>query len=151
MVVFFQFWLTRRLSKYPAMLMMALASIFYLVGFGMFGVVSGIWLFALGMAVLTIGEMVAVPTSQGLVAKLAPEDMRGRYMAVASLAWTIPFAVGTYLAGLIMDNTRPAWVWYAAAIICTFTFMGYIWLYGRAKERLQEGPVEPEQPEPSPA
>jgi len=83
------------------------------------------------MAILTIGEMVAVPTAQGLVANLAPENMRGRYMAVAGLAWTIPFAVGTYLAGLIMDNTHPAWVWYAAAILCSITFFGYIWLHRR--------------------
>lgn len=146
MVVFFQFWITRRLTKLPPMLTMALGAIFYLIGFGMFGFVSGIWLFALGMAILTIGEMVVIPTAQGLVARLAPEDMRGRYMAAAGLAWTIPFAVGTYLAGLIMDNPNvpPEWIWYAAGMIGAATVLGYLWLHWKASERIQEPELEAE-------
>ena len=146
MVVLFQFWITRRLTKLPPMLTMALGAIFYMIGFGLFGFVSGIWLFALGMAVLTIGEMFVSPTAQGLVARLAPEDMRGRYMAVADLTWTIPFAVGTYLAGLIMDNPNvsPEWIWYAAGMIGAATVLGYLWLHWKAGERIQEPELEAE-------
>jgi len=34
------------------------------------------------MAIITIGEMLTAPTSQALVARFAPDDMRGRYMAI---------------------------------------------------------------------
>ncbi len=147
MVIFFQFLITRRLTKLPPMLTMAFGAIFYIIGFGMFGFVSGIWMFALGMAILTIGEMIVLPTAQGVVAKLAPEDMRGRYMAAAGLTWTIPFAVGTYLAGLIMDDPAipPEWVWYAAGIIGAATVLGYLWLHSKVSERLQEPEFEAEQ------
>jgi len=46
--------------------------------------------------VITIGEMIVVPVGQALVARLAPEDMRGRYMAFYGLCWTIPAAVGPW-------------------------------------------------------
>jgi MFS family permease len=38
--------------------------------------------------------MIIMPVSQALAANFAPEAMRGRYMAVFSLAWAIPATVG---------------------------------------------------------
>jgi MFS family permease len=68
------------------------------------------------MVIITIAEMLVTPTSQAIVAKLAPEEMRGRYMAIFGFSWTIPTAIGPLAAGLIMDNYDPNWVWYAAGI-----------------------------------
>jgi MFS family permease len=58
--------------------------------------------------------MVVAPVSQALVADLYPEDMRGRYMAVFGISWMMPFAIGPYLAGLILDGSRPANLWFVA-------------------------------------
>jgi len=69
------------------------------------------------MAIITIGEMLTAPTSQALVARFAPDDMRGRYMAIFGFSWVIAGAVGPLLAGLIMDSGDPLWVWYAAGLV----------------------------------
>jgi MFS family permease len=61
--------------------------------------------------------MVTVPVGQALVAKMAPDDMRARYMAIYGFSWMIPNALGFYLAGLIIDNLDPRWVWYACGIV----------------------------------
>ena len=66
--------------------MMALGTLFYLIGFGMFGVVSAYWLFVLAVVIITVGEMIVMPTSQALAAGFARTDMRGRYMAVFGLS-----------------------------------------------------------------
>lgn len=58
LVVFFQFWMMRRLEKYRPMLMLAAGSLLYAIGFAMYGVVSGFVLFVIAMIVITIGEMV---------------------------------------------------------------------------------------------
>jgi MFS family permease len=129
MVVLFQFWVTRRVSKYAPMLMMALGTAFYGVGFVMYGFVFTFVLFMLAMVFITIGEMIIVPVALALVAQFAPEDMRGRYMAMFGFSWTIPSAVGPLLAGLIMDNYDPNWVWYAAGIVATIAVGGYLWLH----------------------
>ena len=69
--------------------------------------------------------MLVSPVGQALVARFAPEDMRGRYMAVFGFSWVIPTAVGPLLAGLVMDNADPRWVWYATGfigVIAAFAF-----------------------------
>jgi MFS family permease len=38
-------------------------------------------------------------------------------MAVFGFTWVIPAAVGPLLAGLVMDNADPRWVWYAAGLL----------------------------------
>ncbi|MFN2222031.1 MAG: MDR family MFS transporter, partial [Candidatus Promineifilaceae bacterium] len=136
MVVLFQFWVTRRVSKFPAMLMMAAGSALYGIGFGMIGFVSGLGLFAVAMIIVTIGEMIIIPVAQALVARLAPEDKRGRYMAAFGFTWTIPFAIGPLLAGLIMDNLNPDLVWYLSGLIGLIAAAGYLWLQLRGAQRV---------------
>jgi MFS family permease len=116
-VVLLQIPIARRIAKYRPMVMMALGTFLYAIGFTMYGAFSSFIPFAVAMFIITVGEMVVMPTSQALVAKIAPEDMRGRYMAVFGFSWAIPQAVGPLLAGLVMDNADPRWVWYAAGIL----------------------------------
>jgi MFS family permease len=136
MVVVFQFWLTRKVASIPPMLVMALGTLFYLVGFGMYGFVSGFFMFTIAMVILTIGEMILIPVAQALVAQFAPEDMRGRYMAVYGIAWSIPFAIGPYLAGLVMEKIDPNWVWYGSAVVCIFAVLGFLRLQWAAGKKL---------------
>jgi MFS family permease len=117
MVVLFQFAITRWIARYRPLIVMAVGTLLYAIGFGMYGFVSAYVSFMVAMVIITIGEMMTVPTSQALVAQLAPEDMRGRYMAVFGFTWVIPSALGPLLAGLIMDNADPRWVWYAAGLL----------------------------------
>ena len=117
MVVLFQFSITRWIAKYRPLLVMTVGMLLYAIGFGMYGFVSTYILFMVAMVIITIGEMMTAPTSQALVAQLAPEDMRGRYMAVFGFTWVIPSAVGPLLAGLVMDNTDPRWVWYLSGLL----------------------------------
>lgn len=138
MVVLFQFWVTRRISKYRPLLLMAVGTGFYALGFAMYGFVSAYLLFLLAMVIITIGEMIVSPTAQALVARLAPEDMRGRYMAMYGFSWIIPTALGPLAAGLIMDNYNPDWVWYASGIVCLVAVSGYAFLYLRAGKRLNQ-------------
>lgn len=117
MVVLFQFPITRYISKFRPMMIMVIGTLFYAVGFGLYGFVSIYILFLVAMVIITIGEMLVSPVSQSIVARLAPEAMRGRYMAAYGFSWIIPSALGPLLAGLVMDNLDPRWVWYGAGLI----------------------------------
>lgn len=130
-VILFQFWVTRRIKRYPPFVMMAVGSLFYTVGFGLFGLVAAFWLFALNMVIVTIGEMIVVPTGQALAANFAPEDMRGRYMAVFGATWGIPAIVGPAAAGLILDNLNPNLLWYLAGVLCAIAALWYYALHAR--------------------
>jgi len=138
MVVLFQFWITRKISKYAPMKMIALGTLLYMIGFGMYGFVSTVYMFFIAMAILTVGEMIAMPISQTAVASFASEDKRGRYMAVYGFHWAIPTLFGVYAAGLVMDNIGPNWVWYLAGILCLFSAVGFWLLHGPTKKRFSE-------------
>ncbi|HMB22844.1 MAG: MDR family MFS transporter [Chloroflexota bacterium] len=129
MVVLLQFPITRRLEKNPPMLMMAFGAIFVAGGLLLYGFVSTYQLFIVAMAILTIGEMITVPVANALVASFSPEEMRGRYNFVYGLSWGISFAAGPYLAGLVMDNYNPNWLWYACGIIGTLAILGFAALH----------------------
>ncbi len=138
MVVFMQFWITRKIAGFKPMLMMFLGNIMYAIGFGMYGFVGSYPLFLLAMVIITIGEMVSSPILQSIVANIAPRDMRGRYMAVFNLSFGTAMAVGPLAAGIIMDNYDPNWVWYAGGIICTISALGYLVMQAVAGKKLEE-------------
>jgi MFS family permease len=131
LVVLFQFPITRRIEGKPPLLMMALGTALYAVGFAMYGFVSAYFLFLVAMVIITVGEMLVAPVSQALVAKFAPEDMRGRYMAFFGFSWGIPFAVGPLLAGILLDNYNPQLLWYSAGLIGFLAVAGFLSLHRR--------------------
>jgi len=124
-VVALQLWLTRRLEKFKPLVMMAIGTFLYAIGFAMYGFIGNYALFIIAMIVITIGEMVVAPFQQSIVASFAPEDMRGRYMAVSGLTWSIAFTVGPYFAGRILDGPNPNLLWILCGIIGTLATIGF--------------------------
>jgi MFS family permease len=139
MVVLLQFPIARWVGKYKPLLMMAAGMALYALGFGMYGVVGSYALFLAAVATLTLGEMMTVPVSQSVVSRLAPEDMRGRYMAVYGFSWVIPASVGPTLAGLVMDNADPRWVWYGTFAIGLMAAAMFLMLQRRAGPSFEAG------------
>jgi MFS family permease len=135
MVVLFQFAITRRIAGRPPMRMMAFGTLLYAVGFALYGIVAAYPLFLLAMVIITIGEMLVAPVSQALVARMAPADMRGRYMAIFGFSWGIPFAVGPLVAGAILDNADPRLLWYAAGGVGLLAVLGFLALHRPLESR----------------
>jgi MFS family permease len=134
MVVLFQFSVTRRIKPMPQFMAMAIGSVLYAVGFGIYGLVSAYPLFLMAMAIITIGEMIVAPVSQAIAAQMAPEEMRGRYMAVFGFTWVIPGMIGPLLSGLVLDNLDPRWLWYLVALV-GFLAAGGFTILERAQSR----------------
>lgn len=149
-VVLFQFWISRTIRRYAPFLVMTLSTIFFAIGVFMYGLVSNFMMFMIAAIVVCIGEMLFFPTSQALVAGFAPEDMRGRYMAVSGLTWSIPATIGPGAAGYILDNYNPSFLWYIGGFICIISALGYYFLHLRLRSRPQFAPAK-EEPEPAPA
>jgi MFS family permease len=138
MVVFLQIPITRRVSEVPLMGVMIAGNAFYLVGFGSYGLSPSVPLFIIAMALITIGEMLVIPTSQALTALLAPPDMRARYVATERFNWIIAQALSPLVAGAIMDRSDPRWVWFGCSLICAISIIGFHGLHLHARERLNE-------------
>ena len=143
-VILFQFWVTRVIKHRPPFLMMALGTFFYMIGFTLFGMVAAYSLFALNIVIITIGEMIVMPTSQALAANFAPSAMRGRYMAIFGLSWAIPSTVGPGAAGYILDNYNPDLLWYIGGAICALSVLAYYALHLRLGTKPEFAPAQHE-------
>ena len=145
-VVFFQIWISRTIKKYPPFLIMAFGTLFFVIGFTMIGFVRSVLLFMVSIVVITIGEMITFPTNKALAAGFAPAEMRGRYMAIYDLGWSLPATFGPAAAGLILDNYDPNLLWYVGGILCVISAVGFyalhVWL-GR-QERFAPAQVKTE-------
>jgi MFS family permease len=99
--------------------------------------------FVLAVVIITIGEMVLFPTNKALAANFAPTEMRGRYMAVYDLGWTVPATFGPAGAGFILDNYDPNLLWYLGGALCAVSALSFytlhLWL-GRQK-RFAPAPI----------
>jgi len=115
------------------MLMMALGTGLNLIGFTMYGFVTVYLQFVIAMLIITVGEMIVVPVGKALAACFAPEDMRGRSMALYGLSFAVPQTVGPWAAGMILDNYNPNWVWYGGGIPCAVAVVGFYILYIKLK------------------
>jgi len=124
-VILLQFPISSRIKFKPPFLVMAAGTVFYMIGFSMFGFVSAYALFVTAIVVVTFGEMLIMPTSQALAAKFAPEEMRGRYMAVFGLTFMLPSTFAPMAAGLILDNLNPNLLWYIGGALCAISTLSF--------------------------
>ena len=137
MVVLLQLFFTRITAKWKPILAIAFGNLLYVIGFTMYGFVNTYFMFLLAMVIITIGEMIYAPKEQALVARFAPEHMRGRYMAIRGFSWIIPTAIGPLGAGLIMDNLDPRILWYVAGLIGMLSTLGFTWLHFKAGKKIE--------------
>jgi MFS family permease len=116
LVTFFQLRITRVVSPLPAALKLAIAMPLMGVPYLLLNVDGAAAVIGLVIVVFVIGEMLWVPTSQAVVASLAPADIRGAYMGAFSGAGSVAFAT-TPFAGLLIRSAygdRVMWMCVAA-------------------------------------
>ena len=85
---------------------------------------AGLWFEAAAAAVVLVvagvifafGECVLGPAQSALVADLAPEGLRGRYIALLTNSYAVGFIVGPALGGAVLAAS-PSALWAAAAVV----------------------------------
>jgi len=117
MVVFLQVLVTQWTKRHPPLRMIALGMFFYALGVGSVVLGAGFWGIWMSMVIISIGELIIVPTSSTYVANLAPADMRGRYMSIYGLTWSLSIGIGPLIGGFLSDNLGPPATWIGGLVI----------------------------------
>jgi MFS family permease len=128
MVVLFQYMVTRFTRRYPPLNVMALGTLFYAGSMAIFAAGQAFWGFWLGIVVMTLGELLVMPTSSALVAALAPPHMRGRYMGIYGLSYRVAGGVAPVAGGWLSDNVFPAASWLFGMVAALLSAVGFAWL-----------------------
>lgn len=93
------------------------------LAFGVFAtlVAAPGWLVLAGLVVsvllFSLGVTVAMPFAEDLSVSLAPEGMRGRYLAVYQLSWTTGQTAAPALFTLLLSH-NPRWPWFFLIVLC---------------------------------
>jgi len=131
MVVFLQFAVTQITKRHTPLPVMAIGALFYAIGGASIALGAGFWGFWMSMVIMTIGELIVTPTGSTYAANRAPADMRGRYMSIYGLTWSVASGIGPLLGGFLNDNIAPVAIWYGAGIIGLSSVLAFIMLARR--------------------
>ncbi len=134
MVVFLQLFVTRKTSRHNPLGVMALGTLLYGIGVGSIALGNGFWGFWISMVIVTIGELMVIPTASTFTANRAPETMRGRYMSVLALTWGAGSMIGPQLGGCLNDTFSPAAIWYGGGLAGIIGAVVFLILIQRGKE-----------------
>jgi MFS family permease len=136
MVVFLQVFVTQITKRYRPLLVMMLGTFFYALGVGSVAIGHSFIGFLVSIVVMTIGELILMPTASTYAASLAPQDMRGRYMSITGLTWSVAAGIAPILGGYLNDNIAPVATWYGGFMI---GIVGMLWFFivSRRQARLQ--------------
>jgi MFS family permease len=134
MVVFFQYPVTQVTKRYPHLPVLAVGALLYGLGVGSVALGQGFVAFLVSMIVMTLGELILVPTGTALAANLSPPNMRGRYMGVYGLTWSLGFGLGPVIGGLLNDNIAPVAIWFGALVTGLLATAGFILLSLRLRD-----------------
>ena len=116
MCVTLQLAVIRLINGKAPMRLMCLSGLLYMVGVSSIALIDQVWWYCICMAVMTLGELIMSPTMSDLAAKMAPENARGRYMSVLSLARPFGQGIGPALLGYVNDMIAPRMMWVCGAM-----------------------------------
>ena len=133
MVIFFQIPVTSVSKRYPNLGVLIIGAIFYATAVTSIAFGQGFWWFWCSMVIMTIGELLLMPTSSTFVANLAPPDKRGRYMSIYGLTWGAASGTAPLLGGFLNDTFGPRMIWFGAGLVGLIGIFGFLILFLKQK------------------
>ena len=99
-------------ARWPRFETIAVASILLGVGFGVTALATNLPLFALSVAIWTLGEIGATTVAPTVIADLSPLELRGLYQGIYGAAWGLSYFIGPLAGGWIFEHwgSTPLWV-----------------------------------------
>jgi MFS family permease len=125
MVVFFQVLVTSFTKKYKPIPVMMLGTLFYTLAVGSVSFGQSFIGFWICIIIMTVGELILMPTASTYVAAIAPVDMRGRYMSISGLTWSAALGIGPIIGGFLNDQIAPVAIWYGGFTIGILSLLGF--------------------------
>jgi predicted MFS family arabinose efflux permease len=137
LVTVFQLRLTKRVERFPAAPKLALAMLLMGCPFLLLSVDASIPVMAVVILIFVFGEMLWVPTSQAVVARLAPADLRGAYMGAFASTSSAGFALGPFIGLQIRGEYGDTAMWgFFASVALAGAMLGVVATrYAYSRER----------------
>jgi predicted MFS family arabinose efflux permease len=125
-----------KLARFRPLRTMAAAGLLLGMGFGLTGLADTMPLYALSIAVWTLGELLYAPVAPALFADLSPVRLRGLYQGVHGAAWGLAKMIGPAAGGALFEYAGAGTLWSASFVVGLVITAGCLALAGPLTRRL---------------
>ncbi len=136
-VIFLTTFITMLTKRIRSIYNVAIAGVFYAIGFGMLYLVNGFWLFMFSTIIWTIGEIVSATNVGVFIANHTPASHRGRFQSMIHIITSTgssisPYLMGSFIASYGVNNVWP--ITFLLSIIAAF----FMYLLGTYEKKHQK-------------
>lgn len=140
-VILFTTLLTRLTRKLSALQNIAIAGLFYAVGFGMMFYIRSFNMFIVATVIWTIGEIFQSTNSGVYLANHTPMSHRGRFNAVIPLITGAGFAIGPLAMGMYIKNRSVIYAWPISFVLSIIAAILFYILYIVEKKKHKDSSI----------
>lgn len=120
-------------ARWPRFGTMAVATILLGLGFGFTALASTLPLFAISVAVWTLGEIASTTIAPTIIADLSPVELRGLYQGIYGSAWGLAYFLGPLAGGWIYERLGSDALWVGCLVLGLIAGVCYLVLRAPAK------------------
>ncbi len=124
--------------KWPRFETVALAALLLGFGYGFTALATNLPLFALSVALWTLGEIAATSVGPTIIADLSPVELRGLYQGIFGAAWGLAFFLGPIAGGWVYEHLGGDVLWISCLILGVVLAFCYYALSAPAKRHMAE-------------
>lgn len=136
LIVLLQLPLTHWLAKFNAMTVVAVGGILIAIGFGLTAAGGGLWWLSLTIVVWTLGEILQAPFKQSIVTEMAPRELRGRYLGVFGMCFSLALTIGSPIGGEVLHRYGPTKLWLGVFVIAAIAVALYAAIHPAVTRRI---------------
>ncbi|HEY3473314.1 MAG TPA: MFS transporter, partial [Anaerolineales bacterium] len=123
-------------TRWPRFETIAVAAALLGLGFGFTAFATNLPLFALSVAIWTLGEIAATSVGPTIIADLSPIELRGLYQGIFGAAWGLSFFLGPLAGGWIFEHWGSNALWFGCLILCILIAFAYLALSAPARRQM---------------
>jgi len=105
-------------NRKPPLLMVAIAGIFYAVGFGLYGIFRLFLLFIFSTVIWSIGEIIQIINQNIYIANKSPINLRAQMNSIFQILSGIGFLLGPIFSGFFQKKFDISFIWLLVFIVC---------------------------------
>ena len=138
LIVLLQLPLTRWVKGVAWLPVLLLGQVLMAVGFGMTVWAEQLPILIVSIVLWTLGEILHAPLKPELVMRMAPDNMRARYMGLFQMSYSVSIAVGAPLGGLVLSRFGGNGLWGGSSILLLLAGGSLFPLHRRLQQRNAE-------------
>ena len=125
-------------AKWPRFETVAVSAVLLGLGFGFTALATDLPLFALSVAIWTLGEIAATSVAPTIIADLSPVAVRGLYQGIFGAAWGLSYFIGPLAGGWVYENLGSNALWIGCLITGIVLAFCYLALSAPAKQHMSK-------------